>query len=227
MTHGHGHGHGKFIKTSTRDDRRLNGLDKLYPAAIALLRPFCWLWPWGSCISQSPSPSRDQETKFPHPLQPRPPGSGSDTEIPSLCRSQHRSAYATHIYGSPGLNAYLVPIECGPEPLCPLERGTAVDRPLAGGRGTSCHGGLGALVPLAHACWQPVPESFPPSRTNRGRWESNRSWRRFIPVPGSASPNHWPSPIPVTPVFPPPARTWTVLCRKTTYSVPCIRAWTS
>ena len=34
--HGHGHGHGKFIKTSTRDDRRLNGLDKLYPTAIAL-----------------------------------------------------------------------------------------------------------------------------------------------------------------------------------------------
>ena len=24
--HGHGHGHGKFIKTSTRDDRQLNGL---------------------------------------------------------------------------------------------------------------------------------------------------------------------------------------------------------
>ena len=26
--HGHGHGHGRFIKTSTRDDKRLNGLNK-------------------------------------------------------------------------------------------------------------------------------------------------------------------------------------------------------
>ena len=102
---------------------------------------------------------RKQNSHIPCSRSPR----GVDltvTEIPSLCRSQHRSAYATHIYGSPGLNAYLVPIECGPEPLCPLERGTAVDRPLAGGRGTSCHGGLGALVPLAHASWQPVPESI-------------------------------------------------------------------
>ena len=41
-SHGHGHGHGKFVKTSTRDDKRLNGLNKTvtsgqHPAQTFLL----------------------------------------------------------------------------------------------------------------------------------------------------------------------------------------------